>query len=358
MSADTLAARFRRLIAATGPITVQHYMGEASARYYASRDPLGATGDFVTAPEVSQMFGEMIGAWLADIRARAVAGAVAGADGRVCYVELGPGRGTLAADALRVLRRFGSAPEVHLVEGSPALREVQAKALGDAVWHDDLSTLPEDAPRLVVANEFLDALPVRQLVRTANGWRERMVALEGERFVAVAGDRPMDAAVPAARRAAAEGAIIETCPGAAAVMGEIGRRLAVQGGAALVIDYGHDVPANGSSLQAVRAHRKVDPFADPGAADLTALVDFSAMAQAAQAGGGRWLGTVGQGSFLRALGIEARAAVLAKAAPARAGDIAGALARLTGEAEMGTLFRVMGLAGAGWPDGAGFARHG
>ncbi|MDE2405371.1 MAG: SAM-dependent methyltransferase [Sphingomonadales bacterium] len=348
MSADTLAARFRRLIAATGPITVQHFMGEALAHYYATRDPLGVTGDFVTAPEVSQMFGEMIGAWLADVASRS------GHSGRLHYVELGPGRGTLAADALRVLRRFGIDPEVHLVEGSPALRAVQAQRLGAVQWHDDLASVPDDAPLLLVANEFLDALPVRQLVRTANGWRERMVALDGERFVCVAGERPMDAAVPAAWRDAAEGAIIETCPGAAAVMAEIGARLAAQGGAALVIDYGYAVPGFGSSLQAVRGHAKVDPFVAPGSADLTALVDFAAAAEAARGAGARVLGLSDQGDFLRVLGIAARAAALAKAAPDRGEEIAAALDRLTGAEQMGALFKVLGLAGPGWPDGAGF----
>jgi len=354
-----LTSAFRRLIRTTGPITVQHYMGEANARYYAARDPLGAAGDFITAPEVSQMFGEMIGVWLADVvgRFEALAGAPAG--DRICYVELGPGRGTLAADALRVLRRFGITPQVHLVEGSPALRAVQAQVLGqvhpgEIHWHDDLATLPEGAPLLLVANEFFDALPVRQLVKTPTGWRERMVGLDGERFVAMAGDRPMDAAVPEHRREAADGTIIETCPGAAAVVGEVSRRLAAQGGTALLIDYGYDVPTTGSSLQAVRAHRKVDPFADPGAADLTALVDFASMAQAAQASGARWLGTLEQGAFLRATGIDARAEALARAAPARAGEIAAALARLTGAEAMGALFKVMALAAPGWPAGAGW----
>ncbi|MBU6268348.1 MAG: SAM-dependent methyltransferase [Sphingomonadales bacterium] len=333
-------------------------MGEALAHYYATRDPLGVTGDFITAPEVSQMFGEMLGTWLADMALRS------GHQGSIHYVELGPGRGTLAADALRVLRRFGVDPSVHLVEGSPALRAVQAERLGpiplDKVhWHDDLATVPTDAPILLVANEFLDALPIRQLVRTPNDWRERMVGLDGagdeERFVPIAGDRPMDAAVPPDRRDAPTGAIIETCPAAAAVMGEIGARLAQQGGAALLIDYGYREPATGSSLQAVRAHQKVDPFADPGTADLTALVDFAAAAAAAQAAGGRWLGTAEQGAFLRALGIDARAAALARAAPARAEELAAARERLCGDAGMGTLFKVLGLAHPAWPDPAGFA---
>ena len=156
----SLAEAFRRLIANLGPISVMHYMGEANARYYASRDPLGAAGDFVTAPEISQMFGELIGLWLADIWHRA------GAPDDVHYVELGPGRGTLARDALRAARRFGLTPQIHLVEGSPALRAMQAQALPDAMWHDDAASLPDTGALLVVANEFLDALPVRQSVMT------------------------------------------------------------------------------------------------------------------------------------------------------------------------------------------------
>jgi NADH dehydrogenase [ubiquinone] 1 alpha subcomplex assembly factor 7 len=347
MSGRSLAARFRRLIAQTGPITVQHYMGEANAHYYANRDPLGAAGDFTTAPEISQMFGEMIGACLADGVRRS------NHSGPVHYVELGPGRGTLAADALRVLRKFGVAAYVHLVEGSPALRAIQGRLLGDVTWHADLSSVPEHGPLLIVANEFFDALPVRQLVRTEAGWRERMVALEGDRFIAIAGDRPMDAAVPEPWREAAPGAIIETCPAAAAIAGELARRLAGQGGVALLIDYGYATSGFGSSLQAVRAHQKADPLAEPGTADLTALVDFSALAVAAATA--EVLGPVGQGHFLRALGIESRAAALAQAAPERSAEVAAALARLTGAEAMGELFKVMALVGAGWPRPAGFS---
>ena len=344
----TLADRLARLIAATGPISVMQYMGGAAAQYYASRDPLGAAGDFITAPEISQMFGEMIGIWLADIWIRA------GRPSRIHYVEAGPGRGTLARDALGAAKRFGLEPSIHLVEASPALRAIQRGLLPDAQWHDDLATLPEDGPLLVVANEFLDALPVRQLVKTAAGWRERMVAHGEGGFVPIAGDRPMDAAVPPARRSAEPGTIIETCPGAAAAVQAVAQRLAGQGGAALFIDYGYAVPATGSSLQAVRAHARVDPFLDPGAADLTALVDFAALAEVAQAAGARWLGTVGQGEFLGALGIAARADALATAAPDQAEAVQAALDRLTGADQMGTLFKVMGLAAPEWPDGAGF----
>lgn len=345
---EPLAAVFRRLIARTGPITLQHYMGESNARYYTAKDRLGSAGDFVTAPEVSQMFGELLGLWLADIWTRA------GRPDGVCYVELGPGRGTLARDALRAMKPFGLEPAVHFVEGSAALRGVQLAAFPDATWHHDLSSLPAQAPLLILANEFLDALPVRQLVKTPQGWRERMVDVREDRFVPVAGDKPMDAAVPADWQDQPEGAVIETCPGAAAVVDEIAGRLVAQGGAALLIDYGYMQRQTGSTLQAIRAHAKVDPFALPGEADLTCLVDFAAAADAARARGARHLGSVTQGSFLRALGIEMRAAKLAGAAPDQAPAIQVAKDRLIAEDQMGTLFKVMGLAAPHWPEGAGF----
>ena len=294
------------------------------------------------------MFGELIGLWLADIWIRA------GGERPVHYVELGPGRGTLARDALRAANRHGLSPAVHFVESSTALRDAQRAAMPEASWHHDLSSLPASGPILLVANEFLDALPVRQLVMTGEGWRERMVAWEDGRFIPVAGQQPMDAAVPEAQRHAPEGTILETCPGAASVIYEIGGRLAEQGGAAVFIDYGHDQPRTGSTLQAVRQHRKVDPFAAPGEADLTAHVDFAALAPIAQARGCKWLGTVTQGAWLRALGIEMRAQSLAAHAPDQAGAIRAARDRLIGEGEMGTLFKVMGLAAPHWPDGAGF----
>jgi NADH dehydrogenase [ubiquinone] 1 alpha subcomplex assembly factor 7 len=347
-SRDSLAAIFRRLIATTGPISVQHFMGESNARYYTSRDPLGDAGDFITAPEISQMFGELVGLWLADIWIRA------GRAEPVHYVELGPGRGTLARDALRSAKRFGLVPRVHLVETSPALRAAQVETVPDAQWHDDVSTLPTDGPLLLVANEFLDALPIRQLVKTEQGWRERMVAVEGEAFVGVAGDRPMDAAVPQAQREAEPGTLLETCPGAAAVVFEVAGRLVAQGGAALFIDYGHAAPRAGSTLQAVRAHHKVDAFAMPGEADITAHVDFATLANVALSRDCRWLGTTGQGAWLQALGIEARAQSLAASAPEHAEAIEAARERLTSDEQMGTLFKVMGLAAPGWPDGAGF----
>jgi len=344
----TLADTFRRLIAASGPISLAHYMAEANARYYAKADPLGATGDFVTAPEISQMFGELIGLWLTDMWDRA------GRPEPVHYVELGPGRGTLARDALRAMAQHGLAPRVHLVEGSPALREVQRAALPQAEFHHDLASVPEEGALLLLANEFLDALPVRQLLKTADGWRELMVVPEGDRFVCVPGALPMDSAVPEHRRDLPEGALIETSPAAAAIVGDIAARLAAQGGAALLVDYGHAEQRTGSTFQAVRAHQKADPFADPGEADLTAHVDFAALAEVAQARGARWLGTTTQGRFLSALGIAARAAALGSAAPEHGEAIEAAVHRLTDPREMGELFKVMGLAAPDWPDAAGF----
>ena len=349
---EPLAAVFRRLIANTGPISLMHYMGEANARYYLSKDPLGSAGDFITAPEISQMFGELIGLWLADMWINA------GREEPVHYVELGPGRGTLAVDALRAARRYGLEPRVHFVETSQELKDIQLAAIPQAQWHHDLSTVPPYGPVLLVANEFLDALPVRQLVMTPDGWRERMVVPEGTegtgRFVCVAGTQPMDAAVPEARRKAEPGTIIETCPGAAATVYEVAGRLNEQGGAALFIDYGHDTVRDGSTLQAVRDHLKVDPFVGPGEADLTAHVDFATLATIAQSRGCKWLGTVPQGRWLRNLGIDARAQTLAQAAPQHAQAIEAAKERLVGEGQMGLLFKVMGLACPSWPGGAGF----
>ncbi len=348
-----LGARFRRLIRNYGPMPVARFMGESNAHYYASRNPLGAAesgrtgGDFITAPEISQMFGEMAGLWLADIWQRA------GSPSNAAYVELGPGRGTLAKDALRVLKGQGLEPSVHLVEGSPALREMQGAAVPQALFHDDLSTLPDDGPLLLVANEFLDALPIRQLVKTESGWRERMIALDGEDFVFAAGPNAMDDAVPPAFADCPVESVIETCPGAASVVDEVARRLAQQGGAAVFIDYGHLEPRTGSTLQAVRAHRKVDALAMPGDADLTAHVDFSVLAErAASAGNAVHMTT--QGAWLTALGIGMRAQALTAAHPGRAQDIAAAHDRLVADGEMGTLFKVAAFTGQGWPEGAGF----
>ena len=324
MSPSPLEARLRARIAAHGPIPVAEYMAEANAHYYATRDPFGVEGDFITAPEISQMFGELIGIWLADLWQRA------GEPEAARYVELGPGRGTLAGDALRAMRGADLAPQVELVETSPVLRAAQAEMLA-ARWHDDLASLPTGEPLLVVANEFFDALPVRQFA----GERELRVGFDG-RFVR---DGEVDT---------------ESSPASLAIVGDLTARLATQGGAALIVDYGHDRPGTGDTLQAVSGHAFADPFASPGERDLTAHVDFDALAQAARAGGVRVFGPVAQGAWLNAMGIKARAAALAKSQPERAGEIMTARERLTAPAQMGRLFRVMALVAPGWPEPAGF----
>ncbi len=344
-SAPALPERLARAIALAGPIPVARFMAAANAHYYATRDPLGAAGDFTTAPEISQMFGELIGLWCADLWDRA---------GRpdVHWIELGPGRGTLAADALRSMAKAGLTPPVHLVETSPVLRAAQAGRLPGATWHDAVDTLPTDRPLLVVANEFFDALPIRQLVKRGDDWRERFVAAQDTLFLPIAGKPVPAAVIPEHLRGAAPGSIIETCPAAVAVVRALGGRIAAQGGALLVVDYGYDGPAIGDTLQAVRGHARANPFEHPGDQDLTAHVDFATLAAAAQADGVAAWGPVAQGDFLVALGIDTRAAALARAAPGRADEIAAARARLVGG--MGELFRVLALTHRDWPRPAGF----
>jgi SAM-dependent MidA family methyltransferase len=318
----------------------------ANAHYYATRDPLGATGDFITAPEISQMFGEMIGLALADLWDRA-------GKPEAAYVELGPGRGTLAADALRAMAVAGLRPPVDLVETSPVLRALQQDRMPQAVWHDAIDSLPTDRPLLIVANEFFDALPVRQFIMTPDGWRERMVDRAEGRFVPVPGVM-VRSDIPAHLRDAAPGTIFEQGTIAGTMAHALGRRLAAQGGALLVVDYGYKASAHGDTLQAVRAHGFADPFADPGARDLTVHVDFAALGAAGAAGGARVAGPVPQGQWLITLGLSDRAAALARRAPDRDGEIAAAYQRLTGADEMGELFKCMALVAPHWPNPAGF----
>ena len=321
-----LEEKLKRRIAAQGPIGVADYMAAANAHYYATRDPFGAAGDFTTAPEISQMFGELAGIWLADLWQRA------GRPEGALYVELGPGRGTLATDALRAMRGAGLDPPVELIETSPVLRLAQAERLS-ARWHDDLSTLPETGPLLAVANEFFDALPVRQL--DSKG-RERTVGWSGGRFVARGGVET------------------ESSPLSLDIVRSLARRLAAQGGAALIVDYGHDRPGRGDTLQAVSRHAFADPFEAPGERDLTAHVDFAALAGAARDEGARVFGPAAQGEWLKAMGIDLRAAALANAAPEREAEIVAARDRLTAAGQMGRLFKAMALVAPDWPEPAGF----
>jgi SAM-dependent MidA family methyltransferase len=322
-----LERALRERIRAEGPITVEAYMEACNAYYYATRDPLGAPGDFTTAPEISQMFGEMIGAALADCWKRA------GAPADAIYAELGPGRGTLAADALRVLRSGGFAGDVHLVETSPVLRDRQAEAVPDAIWHDSVDDLPA-RPLLLVANEFLDALPIRQHI----GAVERRVTI-------AAGGLAFDR----------DGEIVETSPARDEAVAAVSICLAARGGVALFIDYGHERSAAGDTLQAVRRHGYASVLADPGEQDLTAHVDFQAVANAACDAGAVVTPLVTQGEWLTRLGIEARAQSLARGNPDRADDIQLALERLTDSAQMGELFKVMAIHSPEWPAPAGFA---
>ena len=398
-----LGRRLAAAIRAGGPMTVADYMaaclGDPVDGYYTRREPFGRAGDFVTAPEVSQMFGELIGLW-------AVATWEAmGAPTRFVLAELGPGRGTLMADLLRAARvrpAFRAAAEVHLVETSPRLRSLQEIALAAngmrIAWHDRVDDLPA-GPLLVIANEFFDALPIRQFVKTEGGWAERMVGLDdkgalsfglraveglpdlshGERRPHLSHGERSDRAgyrvdpgegmspllkgsnpSPASRSPIASatsphgrgdsppGAVLELSPAATAIMEAIAGKIAADGGAALVVDYGYEGPAFGDTLQAVRAHRYADPLAEPGDADLTAHVDFAALAEAARAAGAMPRPLFPQGAFLRHLGLDARAARLAagKDAPTRAA-IAAAAERLAGAGAMGDLFKVLAVAHAG-----------
>ena len=339
--------RLARLIEAMGPISIAQFMAEANADYYASRDPLGVAGDFITAPEISQMFGELIGLWLADLWQQHKRGPV-------CYVELGPGRGTLAQDATRAMRAAGLEPAIHFVETSPVLRAEQAERFPNAAWHDDLSTLPTNKPLLVVANEFFDALPIRQWIRAVNGWRERMVAHGPDGFVPIAGTIPCDALIPPRLHDAQPGSILERSPTSVAIARDLAGRIADQGGAAIIVDYGYAGYAAGDTLQAVHAHAYADPFAKPGTRDLTAHVDFTALDHAARGEGLHVHGPVGQGHWLETLGIGARASTLAQGSPHRAEEIAAARHRLTHADEMGELFKVMAFVAPEWPDPAGF----
>ena len=327
---------------------LSQFMRAANAHYYAHATPIGAGGDFITAPEISQMFGELIGIALTDVWDRA---------GRpnVHWAELGPGRGTLAADALRAMAKAGLTPTVHFIETSPRLRAAQAQAVPGATWHDDAATLPTDAPLLIVANEFFDALPIEQLVRGADGWRQRLVACQDTIFLPIAGAPVPDAILPEALCDAPPGSVIETSPAGVAVVRALADRLAHQGGAALIIDYGYDGPAIGDTLQGVRGHGFANPFDVPGSIDLSAHVDFATLGAAAAQAGCAVHGPVPQRDLLGQLGIAQRAAALAKSAPDRVDEVAAAHQRLTAPDAMGTLFRAMALTAPGWPVPVGFA---
>jgi len=342
----SLKDRIAGLIVAQGPISVAQYMTLAlhdpESGYYATRDPFGSAGDFITAPEVSQMFGEMLGLWLAE------AWESQGRPGKPVLMELGPGRGVMMADILRALKAapdFLAALDVVLVEASPRLRTVQEAALKDSGarirWQTQFEA-EAGRPLFLVANEFFDAMPVRQYVKTERGWCERMVtAADSALAFALAPGPAPSSLIPESRACAPEGGVYETAPAAIALGEAIAGHVQANGGAALLIDYGYDRAGFGETLQALAGHRFADPLAAPGEADLSAHVDFTALGEAGRRAGAGVHGPVGQGALLEALGIAARAASLAARHPAEAPALKAALARLTGDDGMGRLFKAL-----------------
>jgi len=347
---NALEARIAALIAAQGPISVAQFMTlalhDAEGGYYATRQPFGAAGDFITAPEISQMFGEMLGLWCVQVWHDQ------GQPKQKRLVELGPGRGTLMADALRAAKaapEFLVGLEVVLIEASPVLREAQAEKLKDSGvairWVSHFDDSLGDRPLFLLANEFFDALPVRQYVKTETGWRERMVVAKAEALEFALAPVPTPAAmIPASRAAAPDGGVYEVSPAATALTEAIAQVVAEKGGGALFLDYGYGEESGfGETLQAVGGHHFADLLAEPGEVDLSAHVDFTALSEAARHGGAAVYGPHPQGAFLADLGITARAEQLIAANPGAAAALLKAVARLIGPTEMGNLFKALAI---------------
>ncbi len=364
---SALTAHLRDLIAHEGPLTLERYMGLALGHptmgYYITRDPFGVEGDFTTAPEVSQMFGELIGLWAAETWV------AMGAPAQLHLVELGPGRGTLMNDALRaasVVPAFAQAIDVHLVETSPVLARKQQATLAHldipVFWHGGIETIPP-GPAIFIANEFFDALPVRHYVNQAGAWRERLVGLDGQGRFTFGLSREAETSI---RVNAPEGAVVEINAIGQRIMNGLAGRLATQGGAALIIDYGYEQTSLGETLQALQGHQFVHPLALPGEADLTTHVDFAALARAARAAGAQVHGPITQGVLLSGLGIFDRARALSRRADAaQASQIDAALARLVSDQSgimveggvvdgMGQLFKALCVTAPGMAAPAGF----
>lgn len=334
---NPLEVLLAELIAAEGPLRIDRYMalclGHPRHGYYITRDPLGERGDFVTAPEVSQVFGELVGVWAVG------AWGLMGQPGAFNLVELGPGRGTLMADVLRTVRKaapaFAASASVHLVETSPVLRAAQRTAVGaGAQWHDRLEDVPE-GPMILLANEFFDAIPIRQFERREGVWRERVIGLTDGRLSPGVGG-----IVPGSM--GRDGDVMEFAPARDEIARHIGERIAAQPGAALLIDYGHLHTAPGDTLQAMRAHRFVPVTETPGEADLTSHVDFEKLAAAVREAGAVAHHGMTQRGFLLAMGLEQRIAQLAlRADDVTRATLARQMARLADEAQMGNLFKVL-----------------
>lgn len=341
-----LAEVIKARIAAYGPMRIDEYMQlcllHPEYGYYTTREPFGTEGDFITAPEVSQMFGEVIGAALAQ------AWLDQGAPANAVLAEIGPGRGTLMADILRVFRRLPSwQGEVCLIEASPRLRDIQKNKLGAVRHLDHVGQLPQ-APVFLVANEFFDALPIRQFRHVEAGWAEVMVGCDTDGMLQFALGAPVALPYPAAA-----GSVYEECEAGLPVITEVASRIAQHGGAAIILDYG-GWNGQGDTLQALEGGQPADPLANPGGADLTAHVDFAPLARAALAAGARASRMTEQGALLARLGIGLRAEALLRARPEEAGSIAAALNRLTAPDEMGKLFKAIALWSDAAPPVAGF----
>jgi NADH dehydrogenase [ubiquinone] 1 alpha subcomplex assembly factor 7 len=357
----SLQARIAALIEAQGPMSVAQFMTIAlldpKDGYYATRDPIGAGGDFITAPEVSQMFGEMIGLWLVQ------AWSDQGCPKNPRLVELGPGRGTLMADVLRtaaVAPEFLADLDVVMIEASPALQQVQAEKLrglgADLSWQAQFDDHLGDRPLFLIANEFFDALPVRQYVKTERGWCERMVTVLNDELTFALAPVPVPrTAIPQGREAAPDGGVFETSPASTALAEDIARIIAAKGGAALLIDYGYaEATGFSETLQAVSGHRFADALAEPGQDDISAHVDFAALAEAGKRGGATVFGPVTQGMFLANIGITERAEQLMKANPENSKDLLTATERLIGNEQMGLLFKALAFLPPAVSDIAGF----
>lgn len=365
----SLEGHIKKLIDLCGPLDIGTYMqtclGHPEHGYYVSRPAIGAEGDFITAPEISQMFGELIGIWCADLWIRS-------GKGEINLLECGPGQGTLMADLLRAtkgIEGFYGSIKIHFLETSPRLKQMQAQALrgfedviAPPVWHDDLSSVPDDKPLFSIANEFLDALPIRQIVKSADGWLEKCVHItqDGElSYITKPAEAELIIFLPEHSANAKENDLYEISPARYGWVNRFADKLNKSSGAGLFIDYGFDGPASGDTFQAVKDHGYADPLATPGKADLTAHVDFSQLRQAAKEQGAIFYGVQTQGNFLKHLGIEQRAEILkSQTDDETAANIEQDLHRLVSAEKMGELFKVACLTSPDFSVPEGFEHEG